>query len=115
MCHLVIGATWFASCHRSHRWTTGRRWRSMKANDGGQRWCNDSAPSLTTAGPSPDHQSTVVDRQSMNGSGYHVQEWTTGQPPLTTVKPLPDHQSTSGGLPVNERVWVPRGFQVAEE
>ncbi|GKF67610.1 hypothetical protein Tco_0197289 [Tanacetum coccineum] len=44
-----------------HRRTTGQRWRSTKFNGGG--------PSLTTAGPPPDHRSTVVDGKSIGGPG----------------------------------------------
>ncbi|GJV78248.1 hypothetical protein Tco_1509832 [Tanacetum coccineum] len=47
-CHHLSGATWPASRHRSHHWTTGQRHRA----NGGQ-WRR------TTVGPLPDHRRTT--------------------------------------------------------
>ncbi|GKF82673.1 hypothetical protein Tco_0244329, partial [Tanacetum coccineum] len=48
------------------------QWRSTTtgppANGGGQRRSIGGEPPLTTAGPSVNHRSTVVDRQSVGGS-----------------------------------------------
>ncbi|GJX83419.1 hypothetical protein Tco_0332900 [Tanacetum coccineum] len=75
-CHLLSGATWPASRHRSHHRTFGQRWSTV-ATDGQRR------------------RSTVADHQSTTTGPPINHHWTTCQPP-------PDHRSTTAGPRVND-------------
>ncbi|GKB61801.1 hypothetical protein Tco_0917987 [Tanacetum coccineum] len=70
-CHLLSGATWPASRHRSHYRTSGQRRRSTVATDG-QRWRTTGQPPLdhqsTTTGPPVNHRRTTGQRWWPTGS-----------------------------------------------
>ncbi|GJU83589.1 hypothetical protein Tco_1285954 [Tanacetum coccineum] len=63
MCHLLSGATWPASSHRSHHWTSGQQWSSTV--NGGGPLVNYRR---TTGQPPPDHRSTTAG-PPVNGGG----------------------------------------------